>query len=174
MDTWRKALDSEIISSASLPGYQAVYRDPIPVEPSISEQIQLTPAMGVVQGSSTAKVKFAMLDAELVNSKYALHVVASGGTGYPLTSSAPANASVGVATTAVLASNANRKGCVIVNDSTATVYLSFGANAELNKGIRLNSGGGSFEMSEKTFNTSAINGIATGAGSNVTVQEWTT
>jgi hypothetical protein len=48
--------------------------------------------------------------------------------------------------TAVLSANRDRKYALFVNDSDTTMYLFLGATAELNKGIRLNANGGSYEM----------------------------
>jgi hypothetical protein len=48
--------------------------------------------------------------------------------------------------TAVLGINPNRKYALFMNDSDTTMYLFVGATAALNKGIRLNANGGSYEM----------------------------
>jgi hypothetical protein len=85
---------------------------------------------------------------------------------------APLSVSIGAADAVLLASNLNRKGVVIVNDSANIVYLSFGATALINKGIRLNANGGSFTMQSMTFTTAEIRAIASGAGSNICVQEF--
>ena len=89
------------------------------------------------------------------------------------TASAPSAVSVGVASTVILAANANRKGCLLVNTSTAFISLAFGAAAVLYSGITLNPGGGSFCMDEYSFNTGEIRGIASVAASNIGVQEFT-
>jgi len=90
-----------------------------------------------------------------------------------LTASAPTAVSVGVASTVILAANANRRGCLLVNTSTAFISIAFGAAAVLYSGITLNSGGGSFWMDEYSFNTLEIRGIASVAASNIAVQEMT-
>lgn len=89
-----------------------------------------------------------------------------------LTHTAPA---IGVATTAVLAANANRKSALLVNDSDSVIYIKIGAAAVLNQGIRLNANGGSYEMSAINGNldTRAINGISSGAGKVLLVTEAT-
>jgi hypothetical protein len=51
------------------------------------------------------------------------------------------------------------------------VYLGLGATAVANKGIRLNPEGGSFEMNQDNLFVGAINGIAVGGTSVVTVFE---
>jgi hypothetical protein len=69
-----------------------------------------------------------------------------------------------VSSSQILAANTNRKGVVIVNDSDSTIYLSIGTAAEMNKGIRLNANGGSYEMDRLNLSTQAINGIHGASG----------
>ena len=99
----------------------------------------------------------------------------SGGSTSPVssTASAPTFATIGTSTGVLLASNASRKGCTFVNDSSGTIYLGFGASAVVGSGIRLNANGGSFTMNPMTYTTQAINAISTSASCNVTVQEFT-
>lgn len=83
-------------------------------------------------------------------------------------------AAVTNASGAALATNANRKYALFINDSANTIYLMVGATAVANKGIRLNASGGSYEMSPKIGNlsTAAVNAIAGVAGpSNLLVSE---
>lgn len=90
------------------------------------------------------------------------------------TGSAPTAASVGIASAAAVAANANRKGLVLVNTSANSISIAFGANAAiLNSGITLNPTGGTFVMDTFTFSTAAINAIAGGAASNLAIQEMT-
>jgi Ni,Fe-hydrogenase maturation factor len=91
----------------------------------------------------------------------------------PLTWAAPTFATVGVASGAALAANANRKGAVFVNDSANLIYLGIGAAASVGRGIRLNRQGGSYEMNATNLSTQVVNAIATGAGSNLCVHEAT-
>ncbi len=81
--------------------------------------------------------------------------------------------SVGVATGEALAANDKRQYALFVNDSDAVIYLKVGANAALNQGIRLNAGGGSYEMSALAGNLSraAVNAISSGAAKNLLVTE---
>lgn len=81
--------------------------------------------------------------------------------------------SIGVATTAALAANANRKYALIINDSDTVIYLKIGAAAVLNEGIRLNAQGGSYEMSVGYGNldTRAINAISSVAAKVLLVTE---
>lgn len=90
-----------------------------------------------------------------------------------LIASAPAAASVGVVSAQAVAVNANRKGCLLVNTSLNYISIAFGANAAvLYSGITLNPSGGSFWMDAYSFSTEAINAIASGAASNLAVQEF--
>lgn len=91
----------------------------------------------------------------------------------PLTASAPAAASVGVASAAALAANAARKGLVLVNRSNNTISIAFGAPAVLDSGISLDPGG-SFTMTRETFTTAEVRAIAGGAASALAIQEFTT
>ena len=72
--------------------------------------------------------------------------------------------SVGVASTTILAANANRKFAIFVNDSTSIQYLALGGTATANSGIRLNPTGGSFEINATNLYTGIITGITTGTG----------
>ncbi len=75
---------------------------------------------------------------------------------------------VGASTTEIAAANPNRSYALIQNDSDEVIYLGIGEDAVLNKGVRLNAAGGSYEMSPAFGNLSqaAINGIST-SGSKV-------
>jgi hypothetical protein len=88
-----------------------------------------------------------------------------------LTSNSPTAASVGITSAQAVASNANRKGLVLTNTSSANISLGFGAAAVLNSGITLYPGG-TFNMDEYSFTTAAINAIASVAASNLGIQEW--
>jgi hypothetical protein len=74
--------------------------------------------------------------------------------------------SVTTATTVVLAKNLKRTYALIQNDTAAAIYLGIGQAAILNKGIRLNANGGSYEMSMALNNlsTDAVNAIGSGTG----------
>lgn len=73
---------------------------------------------------------------------------------------------VATTTAASIAANANRKYLLLVNDSDTVIYLGLGTAAVLNKGIRLNALGGSYEMSFLLGNlfTGAVNAIHGGTG----------
>ncbi len=88
-----------------------------------------------------------------------------------LTGNAPVAVSVGVTSGSVLSSNANRKGAVFTNTSVNTISFGLsGAAAVLNSGITL-APYGSWIMDDYTFTTGAITAIASGAASNLSVQE---
>jgi len=89
----------------------------------------------------------------------------------PLTFSAPTAVSVGIVSAQAVAANANRKGLLLVNTSTNYISIGLGSAAVLYSGITLNPSGGTFWMDEYSFTTSAVNAIASGAASNLAVQE---
>ena len=117
----------------------------------------------------------AVANTDPVGTEYAIVVRVAGaiGTKTALTASSPTATSVGVSSAQAVASNANRKGLVLVNTSNNTISLAFGATAVLNSGITLISGS-SWEMNEYTFHIGAVNAIADVASSNLAVQEYTT
>jgi N-acetylmuramic acid 6-phosphate (MurNAc-6-P) etherase len=90
----------------------------------------------------------------------------------PLTPYAPAAVSVGVASAQAVAALATRKGLILINTSANYISLGFGAAAVLYSGVTLNPAGGSFELDQYSFTTGAINAIASGAASNLGVQEF--
>lgn len=90
----------------------------------------------------------------------------------PLTGSAPTFANVGIASGIALAANANRKGAIFINTSANWISLAFGVAAVLYSGITLAPNGGSFNMSEHDYSTQEIRAIASGAASNLAIQEF--
>jgi hypothetical protein len=78
---------------------------------------------------------------------------------------------VGNATTAVAAANADRKWLLLVNDSDETIYVKIGAAAVMNQGIRINASGGSLELTGGSINTGAVNGICASGGKKMLVTE---
>ena len=92
----------------------------------------------------------------------------------PLVGSSPSTATVGTSSAQIVASNASRKGLVVINLSSNVVSLAFGSNtAVLNSGITLTQNGSVYETSEYDFTLGAINAIASGASSVVSIQEFT-
>lgn len=78
---------------------------------------------------------------------------------------APTNSSVTCDTTSTLAvaSSTGRKYFAIVNDGSTAIYLGLGKAAVLNKGIRLNATGGTFEMNPNVMFSGAIYCISSAA-----------
>jgi len=90
-----------------------------------------------------------------------------------LTESAPTSTSIGASSTVAVNSNANRKGLILTNVSSAVISLSFDAAAVLNDGITLPPWG-VFVMDEYSFTTGEVRAIASVASSDLAVQEFTT
>lgn len=89
-----------------------------------------------------------------------------------LTGLTPTFATVGTSSAQVIAANANRKSLVFVNTSSNNISFGIGANNAVNgSGITLTPNG-VWEADEYSYITSAVNAIATGAGSNLTIQEF--
>lgn len=77
--------------------------------------------------------------------------------------------SVGVASAQLVAANPDRVEITICNDhATNVVYLSLGGTAAVGSGIRINAAGGSYTTAAYT---GAINAIASGATTTVTISE---
>lgn len=87
---------------------------------------------------------------------------------------APAQISVGVASTTVSAYNNQRVGLVAVNISAGTIYITAGNSnsAVVGTGIALNANGGVWVMDEYTFTIEQISAIAHSASSALSVQEF--
>jgi hypothetical protein len=100
----------------------------------------------------------------LVNSSGTL-VVQEQNVSVALTSSSIV---VGNTSTLVLASRPLRENMILVNDSTQNIYLAYGTTALMNKGIRLNSAGGS--LTDDTY-TGQVSAICSSGGMVVTVTE---
>jgi hypothetical protein len=88
-----------------------------------------------------------------------------------LTPAAPTVGSVGVASGVLVAANASRKGLILQNLSINTVSLGLANTAVLSSGITLPPYS-VYQMDEYCFTVGAINAIASGAASSVSVQEF--
>ena len=68
----------------------------------------------------------------------------------------------GTASVEVAPAVASRRYLLLVNDSTSPIWINIGATAVANEGVRINAGGGSYEMSAANGNLSsrAVNGIS--------------
>lgn len=83
----------------------------------------------------------------------------------PLRNSTNGTASMGAASSAVLAANPARKYACIVNASDVGVWLGFGAAAVIGTGVYLAAAGGVYEIDDDNLWQGAVNGIAaTGTG----------
>jgi len=80
---------------------------------------------------------------------------------------------VGLLSINVLPPNTSRKYCNFINDSGTVIYLSLGGAAGLNRGVRLNANGGSYEMylSVNNLYTGAIYAISTVANCRLLINE---
>lgn len=68
--------------------------------------------------------------------------------------------------------NKARTAAWIVNNSPVVIYIALGRDAAFDTGIRLNAGGGAFEINKTNLFRGQINGIAaSGGGNSVTVLE---
>ena len=65
----------------------------------------------------------------------------------------------------VIAANQNRQFANLTNDSAQVIYLALGSTAVLNSGIRLNAGGGSYEINMNNMYKGQVSAITTPSGS---------
>ena len=71
----------------------------------------------------------------------------------------------------VMAANSSRLMATFINDSDAIIYLALGSTATLNTGVRLNPGGGSFEITLLNRYTGVVSAISTGPSQNLCITE---
>ena len=69
----------------------------------------------------------------------------------------------GAASVVARRANRNRKGLLLTNDSDTVIYLTFGGLAVANSGLRLNAGGGVFEINATNLYKGIISAISAGA-----------
>jgi len=158
--------DSSISGSVSVSNFPATQ----PVSGSVS--VSNFPATQPVSGTVTANAgtgNFTVAQATASN----LNATVTGtvSTKTALTANSPTFATVGVTSAQALASNASRKGLILINTSTGNISLGFGVAAVLNSGITLYPNG-TFFMDEYMYTTAAVNAIAANASSNLAIQEW--
>ncbi|PHM11630.1 hypothetical protein [Nostoc sp. 'Peltigera malacea cyanobiont' DB3992] len=85
--------------------------------------------------------------------------------------STPTTIPASISNVAILTANSNRKGATIWNDSTANLFIEFGATATTSAFTAKLSAGGYYET---PFNyTGVISGIWSGANGNALVRELT-
>ena len=71
----------------------------------------------------------------------------------------------------VLGGNPNRIYALLVNDGADDIYLGMGIPAVLNRGIRVNNGGGSYEINLMNPWHGSIHAVSVGTP-NLLIQEW--
>jgi hypothetical protein len=84
---------------------------------------------------------------------------------------APTFATVGTSSAQAVAQNNNRKGLILTNTSANIIYLGFDSAAVVGRGVVLFPNG-VYCMGTYDFTTLAVLAIATGASSNMAVQEY--
>jgi hypothetical protein len=87
-----------------------------------------------------------------------------------ISSKAPQSATVDTISSVVLAANPGRRYATLINDSDEVIYLALYDTAEMNKGIRLNAEGGSYEISFVNAYTGPISAISS-ASANLCMYE---
>ncbi len=81
---------------------------------------------------------------------------------------------IGTTSVMVLPANPRRISALIVNDhATNVLYLKLGKNAVANEGIRINGGGGSYEIALTNPWEGEVHGVANGAGTTTLINEVT-
>lgn len=80
-------------------------------------------------------------------------------------------ATVGAASTLILANNINRVGCDLINDSKQVMYLARGADAVIGSGIRLNASGGSYRIGTSNLWTGEVYAICADGQANICISE---
>jgi len=71
----------------------------------------------------------------------------------------------------VLPENSGRHYALLVNDGVEDAYITLGPVAFVNRGIRLNNGGGSYEINATNLYQGTISAISTGTPS-LLITEW--
>lgn len=127
--------------------------------------IAVTGTATVIIGASNAQSIISQIQSSIFVANTSLPVTPSSSTGL-----APATAAVTNVSSTVVASNANRKGLIIVNTTLTPVFLSFGAPAVANSGIMLVKGG-TFVMDSFTFTTQNVRAIVASGTTTLSIQE---
>ena len=80
---------------------------------------------------------------------------------------------IGTSSIQIVPQNYVRAGLTLINLSNNFISISFGGTAAtIYKWITLTPGGGAWSMDEYTFSSEVINGVASSAGSTLTIQEY--
>lgn len=88
-----------------------------------------------------------------------------------IAASSPTFATVGTSSATAVSTNVSRRGLVLTNTSANRISLGIGLTAVLDRGITLYPQG-VWVMDEYTFTQEAITAIASAAGSNLAIQEF--
>lgn len=81
------------------------------------------------------------------------------------------NVASSASTGTLAAANLNRRGLIIFNDSTADLYIKYGAAASLTSFSYKVPTGGTFEMQDGSVYTGVVDGIWSAANGNARVTE---
>lgn len=169
--TTRIPVNGQGTMAASVPVVIASNQSAVPVSgPLTDAQLRATPVpvSGTVTanaGSGTMAVSGPLTDAQLRATPPTVITKSA------LTANSPATVSVSTTSGLALASNAGRKGLLVINLSNATVCFGIGATAVLSSGICLQPSA-AWSMNEYSFVTGAINAIASAAASTISIQEF--
>ena len=138
----------------------------------LSKDFNFQNAVGGTSSASDSGASIKPFQYDPITRGLLIHIVGDDVIYTALTASSPTFATVGVTSAEAVASNASRKGLILVNTSANTISLGFGATAVLNSGITLLPGG-TFDMGTFDFTTGAVNAIASAASSNMSIQQYT-
>jgi len=72
----------------------------------------------------------------------------------------------------ILASNPQRVYALLVNDGAADIYLAFSGPAAINTGVRLNNGGGSYEINLMNPWHGTVNAVGDATNPTLLITEW--
>lgn len=91
--------------------------------------------------------------------------------GGSFSSTISASSTIGTTAIDVLSASTTRQYAFFSNDGDANIYLFLGASttAEVGKGIRLNSSGGSYEINGNNLYTGIVSAISSSSDQNLTV-----
>ena len=117
-------------------------------------------------------VKLVDVNGNVIDTTYPLPVSIEESSSSVLTATTSTSVTLASASTTILSANNDRKMVILVNDSSYTQYVSCSSSASLNKGIRLNAGGGTLILETKDNYNGIITGIVFPGGQNITVTEF--
>lgn len=86
-------------------------------------------------------------------------------------SGTPSKATVGNTSTKILSKKSGRRYACFTNDSDETIYLSYGEDAVINSGIRINANGGVAELDGRKLFRGDVYAICASGGKNISIFE---